>query len=221
MLLGFFELKGKIVIDTHKRLHNLNNDDIKTLTRAYVEYLLIKILYGDTGEEKMSFSASPEVDQLWHTNILCTQVYFQLMEVATQLNPDVTFIHHSMSLAADCEEEKERRRAATRKAYEEIFHSPCSWIQTVAQKLQENDTIAEGHMKITVKTLRGEIFHFILSKRSSVIRLKVACQDKIGIPVDQQRLIYAGRQLDDEKLLFEHGVTHGAVLEMVLRLVGC
>jgi len=41
-----------------------------------------------------------------------------------------------------------------------------------------------------------------------------------GIPVDQQRIIHAGRQLDDRRLMVEYGIEDGSTVFLVLRLRG-
>lgn len=57
-----------------------------------------------------------------------------------------------------------------------------------------------------------------LSQR--VIDLKEIVEVKEGIPPQQQRFLFAGRQLDDEKTLAECGVVAGSDLHLVLSLRG-
>jgi hypothetical protein len=59
-----------------------------------------------------------------------------------------------------------------------------------------------------------------VNPNDSVDELKRMVQDREGIPPDQQRLIYAGKLLDDSVLLQDYNIQEGATLELVLRLRG-
>ncbi|XP_055343109.1 uncharacterized protein LOC129591468 [Paramacrobiotus metropolitanus] len=113
-----------------------------------------------------------------------------------------------------------------------ILHSPiASWTLDEMQRLIAPYPALWEHFlplarlvldtSILVKTVTGRIITIAVNLGFSAYQVKCCIQEKEGIPVDQQRLLYAGKQLSDNVTLADYGIKAEAIVHLVVRKRGC
>ena len=167
----------------------------------YRKFMIMKWSIKDYEGKSTKLSPSPIVDLVWHTHILFTQDYYNFCKKCFKnlaMRKTFYFVHHNPD--GEFDSSKFERTMNTILLYMAMFKCdvPNSWFTDEFSNSLLNDNIQnEDVYLIFVKGLDGKTSTFRVTKSLSIFDLKLRIQAKLKVPLLQQRLVFAGCQLED------------------------
>ena len=106
------------------------------------------------------------------------------------------------------------------KAYKDIFGKECPFLEEYQVDNGAFPEVVNGFL-VHIKTLTGKTIDIMIGAENTIHELKLIASDYEGIPVDQQSLIFEGKQLEDSYSVSHYGIVPGSTIHRLLKLSGC
>ena len=174
-------------------------------------------------------SPSDNMDAVWHAHILDTKAYKRCNDLLFNYNPEF-FVHHDPFASEDVAAHIQRR-LLTKEVWRMVFPGappkegwgpmPSTDGGAEAARSRKRRRLSERAYEIFYKTATGCSKTIKVDIDTDVFDLKCMLFDLGEAPPDQQRLIFAGKQLEDTKDVGHYKIKPQSTLHLVLRLAGC
>ena len=194
----------------------------------YKKFLAILAMFVERKDSAYETLCKPssDMDAVWHAHVLDTKAYKEMNDLL--LNGD-GFIHHDPYSGKD-PAVKLARRKFMGKVFKQVFGAdpkqgwgPLETHEDYAKRLtgKKRRRASGDAFCVYVKTLTGKTVTLKVDHDFLVEDVKLLLHDAGEAPVDQQRLVFAGKQLEDGRTMRDYRITYPSTLHLVLRLSGC
>ncbi len=175
-------------------------------------------------EAPMQASLPVKLDMCWHALLLETYEYVEFCKLVCG-----RFLHHTLATEKDDASVKDARRLLLKavlqtRADEWVWTSDDSDEVIILEKGKKKRTrpvVAAEPDTQFLKTMTGRTITLNTTPDMTIMTLKRLVFMKEGIPVDHQRLIYAGKQLDPRQTVGSYNIRPNSTFHLVMALSGC
>lgn len=210
VVIGAFDKIG----DAHSLFEPLIERFGVALVTEYIRFLALKTTLADVDSPPI-LSPSGPVDSVWHAHMLEPQSYVRVCRALLGVGDKVFYHSTTTAESSDRATRYERTRRLYAVYYDQDPSLSDSWPN-------ESSTRANTSGQLFIKTMTGSTVTFkYAGKHMTTYDLKLLIQAKESVPTDQQRLIFGGRQLEDDRTLDSYSIKSESMVHLVPRLRGC
>lgn len=84
----------------------------------------------------------------------------------------------------------------------------------------ENVVAGEGQITVFVKSIAGKTRTVVVEKNATIASIKEQIQQKEGLNPEEQRMIFAGKNLEDNRTLMDYNIGNNQTIHLVMRVRG-